>query len=466
MSSATKDRPLEDCVWHMGMRLIQRACAARVAGDNAAAEAFQRKFFDLCEAIQKKPLKEVVHRVQDDVMVSLRKTNDSRLELLKEYHNVRTVLQGQACKPMAQAVVNARRSCEILTSCLEKEIPPPALETRTADVEVPVLNADIGRDEIRVTIHGVDGPTAKGRNYVMFVYPPVSSPDPRSSGKFQPGPVDAEFTFKSVDRKNVQRFLRRCVVLELRVHQSKAFGRVDVFSAASVKIPMSLFQGVKEIHKQYVMTNNPEASTKEDTFSVDVTLSLHSPLVNPETEERSFQYIAIASGAKIVKPQAAQPQQAQPAGTTIVKPSKPLKPGEKRTIQELEPSERSVLAALLKSLKLPPAWELQRFSSLSILKMHLTNVTPVVEQFKAFGVDIPANIIQTYETLVKRQTDLLNALKSKRVSIQQYKDLLKKQAETDAAEAKTKGLQSPDGQILLTRITLMKDEFKKMQPNQ
>ena len=355
MSSAGKERPLEDRVWHIGMRLIQRACAARVAGDNATAEAFQRKFFDLCEAIQKNPIKDVAHRVQDDVMVSLRKTNESRLQLLKEYHNVRAVLQGQPCKPMAQAVVTARRSCEILTTCLEKEIPPPALETRTADVEVPVLNTDLGRDEIRVTVHGVDGPTAKGRSYVMFVYPPTTSSDPRSTEKFQPGPVNAEFTFKSVDRKNVQRFLRRCVTLELRVHQSKAFGRVDMYSAASVKIPMSLFQGVKEIHKQYVMTNNPEASTKDDTFSVDVTLTLHSPLVNPETEERSFTYVAIASGATLSKPQQAQ----QPAGTTIVKPAKPLKPGEKRTIQQLVPSERSVVATLLKSLKLRPAWVLQ-----------------------------------------------------------------------------------------------------------
>lgn len=430
--------PFESRVFRLGMRLMQKACKARASNNLALAQQYQKQFFELCEAIQTKPLKEVAHQNADDDIESLNRINGSRLVLLSEYNNTRATKSEAATKEVAAAYKQSQNACIVLTSYLSRGLPPPPLEMKSVSVRRPLMDSSIRPDELVIRITSLQAEKDKGRQYTFLAYPPGRSPNPHTSEAVEPGKCDVEFKFPVISRANLDRLLRQSAILEIRVQRKRAFGRVDLFSAAAVKIPLSLLAGTREIHKDYVMTNNEEAPTKNEVFGVGVTMAVQTALQYPEMEDRDIGYVTLAANAKVNLP----------------------KP--KRTIADLSPAEKATLTAALKSLRLLQPWELSRWSGLSILKAEITATKAVIDKFEALQVDPPQKAVAQYELLAKTQATLIDALKTKKIPLDAYKEKLKSQSQADANEAKEKGLKSPEGQILLNRIKLMKDEFAAM----
>lgn len=438
-----EDTPLERRVYNLGMRLMQQAVKARIEGNESLAQKYQEKFFNLCTAIETKPIEEASHIVQDDIMSVLNTINNGRITLFHELKQAIEVKDQLVVKQIKAALIEARKSCEVMQLCLRKEIPPPKIASQEISIRIPVINNYINKDEMVLRITNLDVKAAKGRQFTLHVYLPNANP--RTSEILdEPGPQNIEFRMRCIDRDRINRVLRKKIGIELRVHTKKAFGKLETVSAAAVEVPLDSLQAHNRMERTFVMNSNPETAFKNEQFTIEVTILLHSSLVTPEFSDRVLQYWTIAKGAKLEMPNA----KAERAG--------------KRTIEQLDQTEKAELTAALRSCRLLEQCEIDRFMGLSVLKTYIDETNALVSVFEKLNVEAPPKAIEQRDTLLSRQKDLIANLTGKHLSIPAYRDMLKKQAEDDAAEAQKRGVKTPVGEALVRRIKIVQEEFAKL----
>ena len=134
MSKSSSDTPDQLRLYHIGMHYMQIVQRYRLAGDTTMQNYYTKLFVDLCRAITENP-KEAAKVIEDDITKLIQKVNIGKNALLTEINTATTLGNAEAAKNLFALTDKPKKTCEILTYCLEKHVPPPPLEMQSFEYE-------------------------------------------------------------------------------------------------------------------------------------------------------------------------------------------------------------------------------------------------------------------------------------------------------------------------------------------
>lgn len=436
----------EQNFYDYGMHLVQLAIKSHAAGNQALCNDFCNDFIFLCNNIIKS--KESLITPNDQVFEHLKLVNEFRIKLKDEINYARNRCKKESVHEIVEALNKVNQTCQILEYCLSHGFLPPKIEENKLRFSTLVINDDVGKDEVIVTIKKITVNVNDNCAYSVSVYPPKSEAVPTITDKFHANEqVQFKIPIKCLDRNKSERLSRmkkKNIIIELNCFSKKMLKTVQT-KVAELKFPMLNLGSKSFISKEYIM-NPTENAAKDAQYLIEVEVKINTALYQEEYEEKEISYYTIAKGAQIPKP---------PSYKTNSK---------ERSMNDLSSDEKKQLASLLVPCKILEDWELERFMSLQLLK-HIKDITNKnIESFQKFKVIVPPKLISQSEIISQKINTLLDLLKKKSLSLEEYKQKIRSQISLDIQEIKKRGKESPEGKVMLERLQIMvqeRDGFEK-----
>jgi hypothetical protein len=475
-----------DRAYNIGMRYMQQAIIARKARNEALANSFQAKFIAFCEQIQSQDTAKAARLPQDDALALLEKVAEGRNALRRELARVR---EPRSVAGLRRAYEMATRTCQVLTLCISRGLPPPKIESDYCRCLLTKVNDDVKPNMVRVRLLRLNTHSSKCKRFRLATFGPFnSSDDPTEvTDWFQGGKsVNTEFDIRCLSPRDTHSVMRRAIRFRLLAEMRRGLRTVEAV-VAELRVGLSAFQSVSVLVRDFVMDRTPDAP-EDDEFSLNVCLKMREPIVDKEYESITVDYMLVARGqtapgthvkAAAPGPPAPPPAPARPAAATqqakaSAAPATPQgraaaatqvagKPAA-RSVQSLSAQEKEQLSAVLKSVRIMEQWELDRFMPLTVLKHLLGEVNRAIAYCEGLGLAPMGKHVAQRDALLKRSHDLLGALKSKQLSMAQYRERIRQQAALDFAEIKKRGgPTAPEAAPLFERAKIMQQEYQSLE---
>ncbi|KAH0789343.1 hypothetical protein GPJ56_006744 [Histomonas meleagridis] len=426
-------------LYDAGMHIIQLAIKARIEGNQKLAEQYATNFLVLCQSIESN-MKEASKLPQDHVMESLEKLNEGRVALSKQLSIAKEQKNAKSTKEIQAALNTVTAHCKVMNLCLTQGFMPPKIVQSQFKYLSPVVQ-NIPEEDIVVTIKNLETTDPNENNSYSFIaYSPTDTDKqcPTTTERFTPGKVSFPISFNCIRRNHpnfVERFLRKSVKLELICFTKHLF-KISEAKVATLDIPVALLESQSKVQKDFIM--DPVANSKHNTqYSITIEIKANTSLKTPEYKVCEIDYYTIAKDAQIQKP------------TLKVTP---------REVSQLTPEEKKQLSSKLVPCRLLEPWELERFICLQALRHIKESTSKNIEAFKSFNVVYPPKMEEQLKTVEKRLIELENSIKTSKISVQDYINMVKKQILSDAQEIKRRGKDTLEGKALFERLQLMMKE--------
>lgn len=438
MSKSSPDTPDQLRLYHIGMHYMQIIQRYRIAGDTTMQNYYTKLFVDLCRAITENP-KEAAKVIEDDITKLIQKANIGKNALLSEINTATTLGNAEAAKHLFTLTDKPKKTCEILTYCLEKHVPPPPLEMQSYEYEYAVTDQSIKPNELKFHLKTLDVILAKPRKSQFFFEFEFPACEVVRSDEYSPGQINYQNTFECIKRNlpqsRMDRYLKRRIVIKLYEITKKLLKREENI-IAEIQLPITTFGNAKSFSK--VVMLNPVEKGSSDQFNIDISMVISAPLLTKQMQKRKVEYFVIKQGTQIQLPWVKSP----------------------REMKSLTKEEALTLTADLKALPKIPELE---FIPLSWAQNQLDLYQYDIDVFKKHHVVVSQSLIEKRDKYQNQLSVLKTGLSQKKIDLNQYKNqlstILKEQA------LKVKAL-TPEEMPLkpqyLERITIIKQEFDQL----
>ncbi|EAX85833.1 hypothetical protein TVAG_181750 [Trichomonas vaginalis G3] len=454
-------------VYNCGMRYIQKAMNARIAGDNEAAEEYIAKFKKLCQyastGIDKVP-------EANDIKTfgTLEKINTG-LQTLKDHIPIITKTKDNtSIKNMKQALEISQNSCAIYAKSIEKRLIPPELTTGDLDVMQAVKNEDIPITTLRCCVSNIGAPQKKGITYTVNVYSIARETPPKTSEPLDAGAVDWHCDWNILKRSNpklMQRLAERKEIgFELVMHDKGLF-KTTVVPVGHCKVPIGIVSKLTEVTKTYPL-DPTEHTPKGEQFSLEISLKVNTPILEPCLKVLKLNYLRVKPGSSFSHFPEPNVQQEKPVKPVQVPAAAPKKKSGLKQMSEMSKEEVYHLCAKIPKFgdipfKLLDDWELERWMSLKLIDKLIEVGKLTTDAFIGCGVEPTPKLEEMQKKLQEKRNLIGDQLKSQKISVIDYYKKIAAQVVEDEKEAKVKGLETPAGKGLMHRASIMRAEYQE-----
>lgn len=395
--SSTKDTQDQTRIFNVGMHYIQLAQQYRIVGDEKMQKYYTDEFLKLCkQAIDDQSKASEI--IEDDTAKSLNTVNTGRLKLKTEFNSAKAERDEKAIQSIKEANQKVDATCEILTFCLQKHVPPPPIEKHQLSYRKIVTDNSIPDDVLRLKISGLNVTEKKSQNlqYSLKITPPGR--DQFETDIFNVDKVEFNYDFKIIKRNQsarMARLLKKSIDFVLCSHTKGGLVKREKDSdVGHLEIPMLVFKENKHVFNNYIMQNLPDAP-KNEQYTLKIEVMLSSSLVGHEYTDRSIDYYTIKQGAKLTLPWET--------------PARDLNSLSKEELLKLQPE----LIPMPKIEDLP-------FMSKDWLKHLMDLMQHNIDTFTKHNIVVPPKVIEKRDKYKNQLLILLKSMKDGKLPVEKY----------------------------------------------
>ena len=395
--SGTKDTPEQTRIYNVGMHYIQMAQRYRIAGDEKMQKYYTDEFLKLCKQSIEDQSK-ASNIIEDETMKSLNTVNTGRLKLKTEFNSAKSEKDEKALQIIKEANQKVDATCEILTFCLQKHVPPPPIEKQQASYRKIVTDNSVPDDVLRLKISGLTVTEKKSQNlqYSLKITPP--SRDQFETDIFNPDKVEFNYDFKIIKRNQssrMTRLMKKSIDFILCSHTKGGLIKKEKdCDVAHLEIPMMVFKDNKHVCNNYIMQNLPDAP-KNEQFTLKIEVLLSSSLEGHEYSDKNIEYYTIQQGSKLTLPWET--------------PARELSSLSKEELLKLQPE----LIPMPKIDDLP-------FMSKNWLKHLMDLMQHNIDTFTKYNIVVPPKVIEKRDKYKSQLLVLLKSLKDGKLIVEKY----------------------------------------------